>query len=342
MLGPTMIEGHLCAVSCSIINSINTAKVECKRETTDYIPSSREIAKVLGLHQKTFNRIKTKVQGNRDLLEQDTNGVLQTGTIFSQVVKRKGWTKINKDVEESVISFIENHPNVVQSPIMNDFVCVNDKANPTLVHKVPKLLLQVSIRELHNDLIEQLPEASKDGIPLISDSKLREMIPPQVKKMTDRYKQMCGCTDCVSIGYYHRDNNKYTSLFETELKKTRDSFLPGSRSWTHANEKLTTFVDECERNDRPKDVLSLLQCQPVDTAFPDLVHYNCAKGTCEACPQIQPHSVLMNANKFISFHAYEVVSTCTEHGVLACGTNVCVYCHSKRDGEVLGKLYKKR
>ena len=62
---------------------------------------------------------------------------------------------------------------------------VKDKEDPTTVHKVPKLLLQVSIRELHNDLIEQLPEASKDGIPLISDNKLREMIPPQVKKMTD-------------------------------------------------------------------------------------------------------------------------------------------------------------
>jgi len=31
-------------------------------------------------------------------------------------------------------------------------------------------------------LIEQLPEASKDGIPLISDTKLRQMMPPQVKK----------------------------------------------------------------------------------------------------------------------------------------------------------------
>ena len=68
---------------------------------------------------------------------------------------------------------------------MNDYISVKDKADPAVVHKVLKLLLQVSIRELHNNLIEQLPEVSKDGIPLISDSKLREMIPPQVKKMTD-------------------------------------------------------------------------------------------------------------------------------------------------------------
>ena len=98
---------------------------------------------------------------------EEVEGIIQKGNLFSQVVKRKGWTKVNKELEEKVHSFIENHPNVVQSPLMNDLVSVKDKADPSVVHKVPKLLLQVSIRELHNDLIEQLPEASKDGIPLI-------------------------------------------------------------------------------------------------------------------------------------------------------------------------------
>ncbi len=111
---------------------------------------------------------------------------------------------------------------------MNDFVSVKDKVDPSVVHKVPKLLLQITIRELHNDLIEQLPEASKDGVPLISDTKLREMMPPQVKKMTDRYKEMCGCFDCVSIGYFHSDNNTFICLFGNKLKKKRDAFLPGT------------------------------------------------------------------------------------------------------------------
>ena len=65
--------------------------------------------------------------------------------------------------------------------------------------------------------------------------------------MTDQYKEMCGCSNCVSIGYFHADNNTYTTLFGTDLKKMRDRFLPGSQSWTQANEKLTAFLDECER-----------------------------------------------------------------------------------------------
>ena len=107
---------------------------------------------------------------------------------------------------------------------MNDYISVKDKADPSVVHKVPKLLLQITIRELHNDLIEQVQEASEDGVPLISDTKLREMIPPQVKKMTDRYMEMCGCTDCVSIGYFHSDNNTFVCLFANKLKKKRDFF----------------------------------------------------------------------------------------------------------------------
>ena len=167
----------------------------------------------------------------------------------------------------------------------------------------PKFLLQVTIWELHNDLVEQLPEASKDGISLVSDTKLRETIPPQVKNMADRYKEMCGCSDCVCVGYFHRDNNAFISLYGKNLQKKRDSYLPGSQSWTHTNQKLTEYLDEEKWKERPKDVLNLFQCQPVDNAFRDLIHYNCVKGTCQHCPKMCPHSVLMRSNKLILFHS---------------------------------------
>ena len=154
---------------------------------------------------------------------------------------------------------------------------------------------------------------------------------------------MCGCTDCVSVGYFHRDNNIYTKLFSSNLKQIRDRLLPGSRSWTQANEQLTAFLDEDVPKERPKDALNLLQCQPCDVSFPDLVHYSCAKGTCQCCPKMRPHSVLMRSSKTILFHTYEMVTTCTEHGVLSTESNgSCDHCDRKRDGELVGKLYKKR
>ena len=45
-----------------------------------------------------------------------------------------------------------HHPQVVQSPILNDSLKVNIDGH-TEPQLVPKLLLQVSIRELHNSLV---------------------------------------------------------------------------------------------------------------------------------------------------------------------------------------------
>ena len=144
------------------------------KEQGVFKPSSNQIADTIGVHKLKYYRIRKENQAKRDLLKlrSKRNGVVPTGTLFSQVVKSKGWTKVNKELEEKVHSFIVTHPNVVQSPTMNDYVRVKDKDDPSVLHEVPKLLLQVSIRELHNDLIEQLPEASKDGIPLVSDTSL--------------------------------------------------------------------------------------------------------------------------------------------------------------------------
>ena len=40
---------------------------------------------------------------------------------------------------------------------------------------------------------------------------------------------------------------------------------------------------------------------------------------------------------------FKMAKTCTEHGILSAASNGrCQHCDSKRDGELLGKLYKKR
>ena len=79
-----------------------------------------------------------------------------------------------------------HHPQVVQSPIFNDCTKVNIDG-----HTRPKIvtivLLQISVRELHNILVSD-PE---DGGPkeardienniIISDSTLCSLLPPQQK-----------------------------------------------------------------------------------------------------------------------------------------------------------------
>ena len=51
-------------------------------------------------------------------------------------------------------------------------------------------------------MIEQLLEASKDGISLLSDTKMKQMIPPQMKKMTDRYKKCVNVLTVLVLGIF--------------------------------------------------------------------------------------------------------------------------------------------
>ena len=67
----------------------------------------------------------------------------------------------------------------------------------------------MSVRELHNSLLSDpndggLKDARyEDGKIIISDSTLRPLLPPQLKKMSARYKIMCGCEYCISAKSIH-------------------------------------------------------------------------------------------------------------------------------------------
>ena len=63
------------------------------------------------------------------------------------------------------------------------------KKEPQLV---TKLLLQVSIRELHNRLVSDTNYGNEDDNIIISDSTLRSLLPPKLKRMFAKYKVMCG------------------------------------------------------------------------------------------------------------------------------------------------------
>ena len=117
--------------------------------------------------------------------------------------KRKGHSKINEKIKLNLYTWIKRHPQVVQSQIYNDCLkfLLDDQIEPQLV---PKLLLHVYVRELHNSLVSDpnyggLKDArDEDGKIIINDSTLRSLLPPQLKQMSARYKVMCGCECCIS------------------------------------------------------------------------------------------------------------------------------------------------
>ena len=108
---------------------------------------------------------------------------------WTKKIKRKGHLKINEKIKRNLYLWITHHPQVVQSPISNDCLKVmfDDQTEPQLV---PKLLLQVSVREPNNRLVSDpidggLKDArDEDGNIIISDSTLRSLLPPQLKHMS--------------------------------------------------------------------------------------------------------------------------------------------------------------
>ena len=72
--------------------------------------------------------------------------------------KRKSHSKINEQINRSLYNWIIHHTQVVQSSIENDClkVKIDGYTEPQLV---PKFLLWVFVREIHNNLVS----ATKDG-----------------------------------------------------------------------------------------------------------------------------------------------------------------------------------
>ena len=103
--------------------------------------------------------------------------------------KRKGHSKINEQIKLYLYTWITCHPQVVQSPISNDClkVMLDDQTEPQLV---PKCLLQVSARELHNSLVSDPNDGgmkdgrNEDSKIIISDSTLRLLLSPQFKNIS--------------------------------------------------------------------------------------------------------------------------------------------------------------
>ena len=128
--------------------------------------------------------------------------------LWTNKTKLKRHSKINKNIKCNMYAWITHHPQVVQSPIYNDFLKVmfDDQTEPQLV---PELLLQVSIIELNNNLVSDPNDGclkdsrdEEDNI-IISDSTFHSLLPPQSKQISLQYKVMCGCKCCISSKSIH-------------------------------------------------------------------------------------------------------------------------------------------
>ena len=116
-----------------------------------------------------------------------------------------------------------HNPQVVKSPIVNYCLKVNIDGH-TEPQLLPKLLLQVSVREVHKNLVSDpdngVLKESRDAENniIVSDSTLRSLLPPQLKKMSSRYKVVCGCECFISAKGIHSSLFSWRDRYFEKLK----------------------------------------------------------------------------------------------------------------------------
>ena len=94
-----------------------------------------------------------------------------------------------------------------QSPIARDTLLIAD-ADTKVKRRVPKRLLECSMRQFHNELTASPDDGGLVGARhaetndvIISDTMLRSLAPPQLRPITDNKKLTCGCAICNTSKY---------------------------------------------------------------------------------------------------------------------------------------------
>ena len=72
-----------------------------------------------------------------------------------RVKLRRGYTKVLVNLRKKLYDWVLDYPHVVNSPITNDTIIIRDEDNEKM--RLGKLLLQIYICKLHNDLFSAGP-----------------------------------------------------------------------------------------------------------------------------------------------------------------------------------------
>ena len=110
--------------------------------------------------------------------------------------------QFSKALRQKLVEWITKNSNVRDSRISRDTLLITD-AESRVKRRVPRILLECSMRQLHSELIASQYDGGLLGVRnadtndvIISDSMLRSLSPLKLRTMTDNHKMMCGCAIC--------------------------------------------------------------------------------------------------------------------------------------------------
>ncbi|OEU12948.1 hypothetical protein FRACYDRAFT_243200 [Fragilariopsis cylindrus CCMP1102] len=344
----------------SVYSALAESPISSNRTT--YVPTLASRTRLFpDIPTRTFKQCMIRAKVHRQNMR-DSNG-----TVFGRVLKRLGRSKVTAELHAEFLVWLDKHNMVIQSPLASDTLLVPDGTTSGVKKRVNKILLQLPVRELHNDLIDADPliglAGARDcnGNILISDTKLRELLPPHLRMMSDRYKIMCGCEPCIQMINLQQSYNRFICYRIKDFKEQRDGFNPRTRSYLAADEILKNYQEKVQplgeaRFKTAKLAMVCCLCAPPDDRFPSLHKLDCVMGECTACPGFDRPPEELTMDNDISFHWYDVLPSCSLHNMLPkyppevdglrhVQTNSCFECDIQSEADpkyVRGGFYKRK
>jgi hypothetical protein len=297
--------------------------------------------RMLNMAEKAREQLFSKVQGIR----------------WSTGRSRKGYSKVTKEIQVSLRKWILEHPDVVESPIVNDTLRIWNPLSKKKDQIVPKQLLQISVRELHNDLLKPVEEGgfefayTEDGKVLISDTMLRSLLPKEMRRMTERHKQMCGCETCIIGRGLLQSLKAYRTRVLRKMKKAARDMPngPNKDAAVQSAEAYKQAVCLSTGEMKPttiQDAIKLVQCP--DVAEHGHPKWACVLRRCECCPNyddsIPAHEERAGSDELtnISFDVYKPYTKCSKHGLLDDKAKTCPKCEATNGHKKKGKIRTKK
>jgi hypothetical protein len=255
-----------------------------------------------------------------------------------------GHRRVTEGIKQKVIGWIKSNEHVVESPIFGDTIL--KKYENGEKRRVPKLLLEVPVRELHNALegdgsLEEAIDAST-STPIIYDTTLRLIIKKEIlelRRMSTRHKIMCGCEICIIVRSHQKTLNAWRRRKIRMIKN-----LTGEERSTLQQEYIEETSIQTEDgtirllHEEQRDALSAIQCGEVEGC--GLPHWNCVFRICGECPKYK--MLALESQEYyidkIKFHNYVTITKCTKHGTLPEGTSKCHQCGEAADANNKGKV----
>ena len=261
--------------------------------------------------------------------------VQETVSSWSVITHRHGYDTKQSRLNVELLEWILNHHHVIRSPDQTVSIRVPLPNGTTVVQRVAKLWLEISVRELHEDLKKEPPIGfsgayCKDDPKklIISERYLRNILPPQLRTMSFSDKQLCGCACCTITKLVHECLLKFRFKI---LSRAVSSASVATRKDVNNKLSLDQYRSQVMKKDghiypHPRDVLPAITCKYVSEF--NLPKWSCVMGRCDMCPDIvlPEFESDPNNNHDISFGDYRYILKCKVHGVLEADASECQKC----------------